>query len=141
MNKWNKLSMVVKEYSVWIIWWNVRNYASKKWWLILFVLQGGTHKNWELSSGGGTPCSIGFPHQVSVLGTHPYQCASWCCWESLASVNFFWRLFQCVCPFLMGDLQAHLPTPPQVNFFLIPGRKKSSKGNILLMWKRWNKKL
>ena len=65
---------------------------------------------------------------------------------------------------MMGGLHAHLPTPAQSvqqfltkksmtpkphppyspyltrsNFFSFPGWKKSSKGNILLMWKRWNK--
>ena len=41
---------------------------------------------------------------MSVLGTHLYQCASWRCCERLcsASVNFFWRLFQHVCPFHDG---------------------------------------
>ena len=68
--------------------------------------------------------------------------------------------------FMMADLQAHLPTPhwvfssfwpktawplcptlpihqisPGANFFcLFPQMKKSSKGSVLPMWKRWNKK-
>ena len=38
---------------------------------------------------------------MSALGTHLYQCTSWCCCERLhsASVNFFLRLFQLICPF------------------------------------------
>ena len=56
-------------------------------------------KKLELSSGGWAPCSTGFPLLVSVLGTHPYQCTSWHYCERLpsVSVNFFWRLIQCVC--------------------------------------------
>ena len=53
-------------------------------------VQWGTAKKPELSSGGQAPCSAGFPLQVSVLGTHLYQCTNRCC-ERLcsASVNFF----------------------------------------------------
>ena len=96
---------------------------------------------------------------MSILGTHPYQCTSWWCCErlGLASANFFWRL-NAFAHFMVGDLQAHLPTlcwvnfwpkiawPPLShlpyssdlalsNFFLLfvcsPRCKKSSKGNIL----------
>ena len=58
----------------------------------------------ELSFGGRAPCSTGFPQEVSVLETHLYQCTSWCCCERLHSTsrNFFWRLFQSICPFYDG---------------------------------------
>ena len=41
---------------------------------------------------------------MNVLGTHLHQCTSWRCCERLclASVNFFWRLFQRTCPFHDG---------------------------------------
>ena len=63
-----------------------------------------TSQKTELSSGGRAPCSTGFPHQVSILGTYPYQCTSWRCCERLrlASVTLFWRLFQHICPFRDG---------------------------------------
>ena len=120
----------------------------------------------ELSFGWWAPNSTGFPHWVSVLGTHLYQCTSWRCCERLhsASVNFFWRSCQCVCPFHEGwftSAPAHTslsaqqfwpktawpPCPtlpvhmfsPWVTFFCLSRRKKSTMGNILLMWKSWNK--
>ena len=60
-------------------------------------------------------CSTGFPCYVNVLGTHLYQCTNWHCYERLhlVSVNFFLRLFQ-LAQFIVGDLQAHLPTPHSV---------------------------
>ena len=120
----------------------------------------GNPPKMKLSSGGRDPCSTGFPYQVSVLGIHLYQCTSWYCCERLClgSVNFFWRLFQCVCPFHDGgftsapahttlNVQQFLtkngmrPYSPQATLlFCFPGWKKASKGNILPMWKRWNKK-
>ena len=114
---------------------------------------GGTHKNPKLSFGGWAPCSTGFPHWVSVLGTHLCQCTSWCCCERLrlASVNFFWRLYQLICPFhnrWITSAPAHIalnvqqfwtqngmtlkPHPPLFTWslpkwlFLFPGWKKSS---------------
>ena len=121
--------------------------------------KGGTPQKTELSSRGWAPCSTGLPHYVSVLGTQLCQCTSWHCCERLclASVNFFWRLFQCVYPFIMGGLQAPActalsvqqfltkngmtPCPtlpfqlilPEWLFFCFPGGKNSSKGNVLLM--------
>ena len=89
----------------------------------------------------------------------------WSCCERLdsASAIFFWRLFQCVCPFYDGwfknvpaqptlsvqqfltkwhDLHAppSLFTPHHPKWFAFPGWKKSSQGNVLPTWKRWNKK-
>ena len=57
-----------------------------------------------LSSGWWAPGSTGFPHYVSVVGSHLYQCSNWHCCErlSLASVDFFGRLFERVCPFHDG---------------------------------------
>ena len=37
----------------------------------------------ELSSRGQAPFRTGFPYEVSVLGTHLYQCTSWYCCERL----------------------------------------------------------
>ena len=80
--------------------------ASNYWYLCVNYLLWwrGLKKNLELSSGGWAPCSIGFPSEVSVVGTHLYPCTSWWCCEKLcsASVNFFRRLFQCICPFHDG---------------------------------------
>ena len=66
----------------------------------------------ELSSGGQTACSTGFPHYVSVLGTRLYQYASWHFCERLCSASefFFKNSFSIFVHFVMGDLQAHLPT-------------------------------
>ena len=85
-------------------------------------------------------------------------------WEAVFDFSgFFWRLFHCICPFHDGwfmSSSAHTTlsvqqfltkngwphVPPSLfthlvptNFFHFPGWKKSSKGNILPMWKRWNK--
>ena len=85
-------------------------------------------------------------------------------WEAVFS-EFFWRLFQCICPFHDGWFMCtpahtcwvfssfwqkwrvpHAPPSlftwscPKWLFFLTLDEKNCSKGNILLMWKRWNKK-
>ena len=77
------------------------------------MLQEGTPKNLEWSSGGQAPCSTGFLHKMSVLGTHLYWCTSWWCCERLdsVSVNFLEDSFDTLPHFVMGDLQAHLSTP------------------------------
>ena len=120
----------------------------------------------ELYSWGRVLCTTGFPHKGSVLGTHLYQCTRWHC-ERLcsASVDFFEDSLNMFAHFTMSDLRAHLPTPhwgfssfwpkmawplcPTFPIHLIlpdplfcccfPGWKKSSKGKVLPMWKRWNK--
>ena len=68
----------------------------------------GTTYIQEISTGGHDHCSIGFLCYVSVLGTHLFECACWHCCERLhfVSVNFFLRLFQCVCPFHDGWLSS-----------------------------------
>ena len=99
--------------------------------------------------------------------THLYQCTSWHCGERLhlASVEFL-KTFNVLVHFMMGDLWIHLLTPrwtfsnfgqkmawppcptlpihlisPWATFFCFLGwKRKSSKGNLLPMWKRWNKK-
>ena len=104
---------------------------------------------------------------MSVPGTHLYQCASWCCCEKLrsTSVNFSWRLFKTSLPisrwwlastpaYAMLSVQQFLtkngttPVPHCISlpnlvlsdfFFVFPWWKKSSKGNVLPMWKRWDK--
>ena len=65
----------------------------------------GVPKKMRLSSGGQAPCSMGFPHSVSVLGAHLYRRTSWHCCERLhsASVNFFEDSFNAFAYFLMGD--------------------------------------
>ena len=64
----------------------------------------------ELSSGGWAPCSTGFPHYMSILGTHLYQSTRWLCCERLcsASVIFSENSFSTFARFMMGDLQVHL---------------------------------
>ena len=133
--------------------------------LSLKSIQEKSTKKLELSSGEWAPHSIGFPCRLSVLGTHLYQCTSWCCGKRLhsASVNFFWRFFQCICLFHNGwfmILSAHTmlsiqqfltkmswplcpilpihPVLPQAAFvlFCFPRWKKSSEGKVLPTWKR-----
>ena len=122
----------------------------------------------ELSSCRQAPCSTGFPDQVNVLGTYLYQCTSWRCCERLcvASVNtaflkilsthlpiFQWVIYEHTCPHhslvsAVFDQKQHDPQCPTLpihpishpaNFFCFKGWEKSSKGNILPMWKKWNK--
>ena len=113
----------------------------------------------ELSSGGWAPCSTGFPHYMSILGTHLYQSTRWLCCERLcsASVIFSENSFSTFARFMMGDLQVHPPIPcwvfssfwpkpsmtpvthpphspnlAQSDFFCLPRwKKKSLKGNLL----------
>ena len=69
---------------------------------LLTTDKGGPQKL-ELSSGGQATRSTGFPHWVSVLGTHLYQCTNWWCCERLHLV--WWVLFEeslNVCPFYTG---------------------------------------
>ena len=133
---------------------------------LLLALQSHIIKTRIIFWGMG-PYRTGFPCWVSVLWTHLYHSTCWRCYERLcsASVNFFWRPFQHVWPFHDGwftSAPAHtvlsvqqfltkngmtpVPQPPYStdlnlsDFFLFPTMKKSSKGNILPMWKRWNKK-
>ena len=104
---------------------------------------------------------------MSVLGTRLYQYTNWHCCERLHldSVNFLEDSFNTFAHFMMGDLQTHLPTtlgvqqcltpkwhdphtPPSLFTWFLPKWlfclfsrwKKSSEGNILLMWNRWKKK-
>ena len=131
----------------------------------VFNIYGRTPKM-GLSFGGWDPCSKGFPCWESVLGTYLYQCSNWCCCERLCSTsaNFFGRLFQWVCPFHDAwftstsvhtalSVQQFWPKkecPPHatpysldltlLTFFGFTGWKMPSKRNIVLMWKRWNKK-
>ena len=122
----------------------------------------------ELSSGGWAPCNIQAsptrwvfqePICISVpAGVIVRGCI-------LLQRIFFWRLFQRVCPFHDGwwftsphhaecsavfDWKWHDPcalpsqfthSHPKQLLFCSPGWKKSSKGNILPMWKRQNKKM
>ena len=114
------------------------------------------------------PCSTGIPHEVSVLGTHLYQCTSWCCCErlflsSVIFLNFLnavpissWVIYKITCSHLIEcsavfdqkchdplcpTLTTHLISPWAKFFFCFHGWKVSSKGNVLQIWKRWNKKM
>ena len=71
----------------------------------------GTQKTPELSPGGQVPCSTGFPHEVSVLGTHLYQCTSWRCCERmhLALVISFEKSFSVFAHFMIDDLEHTWP--------------------------------
>ena len=119
----------------------------------------------ELSSGGQTPCSIGFSPgeyswnpcvsvpQLVLLWEAAFTFAEfwgktlWMCLPML-----WWVIYDHTCPhhsvfhsFWPKQHDPHAPpslfTPshPQVTLFCFPGCKQSSKRNILLMWKRWNK--
>ena len=116
----------------------------------------GDQKKLELTSGGRAPSSTGFLHEVSVLGTPLCHCCIRLQWM------FFQDSFNSFAHFTTGDLRVHLPTPrwafssflpkthgPQAPHSLVTRPhpewlfcfsrwKKSSKGNILPMWKRWN---
>ena len=104
---------------------------------------------------------------MSVLGTHLCQCTSWWYCERLcsASVNFFWRLSPCLpiswwviykhtcphqteCSAVFGQetawplcltLPIHTVSLWATFFCCFFRWKKSSKGNVLPMRKRWNK--
>ena len=120
--------------------------------------------------------------QVSVLRTLLHQCTGSCCERICsASVNFlffifcivlllfseyFWRLFQPICPFHDGWFMSapavsmlsaqqfltktivtpvlhpfYSPDTPPSDFFCFPIWKKSpQRETFLLMWKKWNKK-
>ena len=86
-----------------------------------FKVWGGTQKTPELSSGRQAPYRTSFPHWVSVLGTHMYQCTSWRCCERLHSAlkipsEFFLKDFQHVNSFHDGwfmNAPAHTPWSAQ----------------------------
>ena len=143
--------------------------AERNHYIVLIVvapfLGEGPPKKPELFLEGGPFVVQAYTTRWVVLGTHLYQCTNWHCERlCLASVNFFLILFQHVCPFHDGwltSIPAHLTVSAQQffwpktvwplsltlfarscpnNFFCFPRWKKSSKGNVLLMWKKWNKK-
>ena len=116
----------------------------------------GAPPKMELSSVKRISCSIGFPCEASVLGIHLHWCPSWHCCKRLnwlPWILFFEDSFNTFVHFMLGDLQAHLPTQhwvfssflpktawpqyptlsihlilPQVTFFCFPGWKKVLKG-------------
>ena len=120
-------------------------------------------ETWIISPGDWAPCSTGFSCNVSVLGTHLYPCSRWRCCERLrlASGNIFWETFNAFARFTMSDLPAHLLAwhwvfssfwpqivwllcltlpihlilPPATILCFPDRKKKSSKGNVLLMWR------
>ena len=67
--------------------------------------EGGDQKNPRIILEG-RPLVVQASPLVNVLGTHLYQCTSWCCCERLcsASVNFFEDSFDLFAHFIMGDL-------------------------------------
>ena len=100
---------------------------------------------------------------MSILGIHLYWCASWRCCERLhlSSVHFFlkilsmhlpiswWVIYKHTCPHCTEwsavfdqkwhDLHAlpyHSPDLTPSDFFVSPDEKKSSKGNVLPIWKK-----
>ena len=106
---------------------------------------------------------------MSVLGTHLYQCNSWrLLWEVVLTFSEFflkslsaglpisqWMIYKHSCLHstecsAVFDQKWHDPcappflftwSHPKWLFFCFTGWKKSSKGNILPMWDRWNKKM
>ena len=66
-------------------------------------MRGVPPKNQNCLLEGG-PLVVQASPTSCVLGTYLYPCTSWRCCERLrsASVNFFWRLFHCICPFHDG---------------------------------------
>ena len=122
----------------------------------------------ELSSGGQISCSTGFPRQMSVLGTCLYQCTTgvvvrgciqlqWIFWNTVSihlSISW-WVIYERTCPHhtecsAVFDQKQHDPhahpsySPnfaPRDFFCLFPLMKKPSKGNVLQMLKKRNKKM
>ena len=92
-------------------------WAWEKEWMNLSVVYENSNPmflwRWlqELSSGERGPWSTGFPCEVSVVGTHLYQCSSWRCCATLhlVSASFDEDSFKMFAHFMMGDLGAHLP--------------------------------
>ena len=115
------------------------------------------------------PCSTGFFPYVSVLGTRLYHRTSWRVVRGYIWLQWFffflktlsvhlpiswWVIYKCTCPhhayysavFDQNRHDPHVPPSlftqsyPKWLFVCFPGLKKYSKGYILPMWKRWNKK-
>ena len=145
--RWGHLPLVL---GLWPLNWN---YVPSQYWP---PLQGGTpHKETEFSSRKKT---VPIVVQASPQG----ECSRYpsvsvyhlvVLWEAAFSFSELFLKTQCVCPFHDGwfmSTPAHwafsrfLP-PSQFTQshldqrFLVSRWKNVSKGNILLMWKRWNK--
>ena len=127
---------------------------------------GGPPPKPELSSGGQGPCSTGFPCWVSSRNPSVSVYQLVLLWEA-ASVNFLGRLSthflisrqvicECTQPHciecsavLTKNGMTPLPQPPyspdlvlsNSSFVCFPGWKNFSKGNVLLIRKRRNKKM
>ena len=131
-------------------------------------IQGGSsQKKMELSSGGWAPCSTGFPPTSGECSGNPSVSVSQLVllWEaafgfsecffktlSMCSPMSRWMIYKCTWPHYIVRTagfhqKPHDPcAPPSLftrshggMFFCFPEWKKSSKRNILPMWKRWNK--
>ena len=76
------------------------------------MYKGVSPQNHNYLLEGGPPYSTGFCHYVIILGAHLYQCTSWhhCERLHLAFMNSLEDSFNAFFHFMMGDLQAHLPT-------------------------------
>ena len=126
-------------------------------------------KKWSYLLEGGPPLLHRLPPLSECSRTHLYQCTSWWWCERLCPVAtsfFFEGSCSILALFMMGDLWAHLPTLhwvfssfwpkttwPQCpnpysphlatsKFFLFPWCKNiSSRGNVLPMWMKQNKKV
>ena len=71
---------------------------------------------------------------MSVLGTNRYQWPSWCCERLyLASVNFSWKLFQCVCPF-HGGWFTNAPTPTVLSVQFLTRNSVTPMPHPLFTW-------
>ena len=114
----------------------------------VYIIWGRSPKM-ELCSRGWAPYNTGSPHpEVSVLGTHLYQCTSWHCCDRppWASVTFGGEDSQCVCPFCDGWFKS----PPAKNKLSVqqfchrqhepcapPSRFTYSCAELLFFWFPW----
>ena len=127
-------------------------------WSVMLCVRGRTQKPRIIF------CRVGLGECSSNPPVSVYQLAL--VWEAVFSFSkFFWSPLQCVCPFRDGWFTnapahttlsgqhfltkngvtpvPHLPYSPGLtlrDYFVSPDEKKFSKGNVLPMWKRWNKK-
>ena len=142
------------------------NNSNKSDYSLVIYTRQDTKKE-KLSSGEQAPCKWVFSPLGECsrnLSVSVYQLVM--LWEAVFGFSeFFWRLFQSICPFHDGWFMSapihttlsvqqfltrsgmtpipHPPYPPDLtlsNFFCFPRWIKPSKGNFLLMWKRWTQK-
>ena len=119
--------------------------------------QKNKQRNGEVSSGGWPIVGQASPtrwlfYKLSSISVSAHMVVRGCIWLLW---NFFGDYVNTFAHCMMSDCRGHLPTPhwvfsslwatrpvhpilPQGSFYFFPWMKKSSKGNVLPMWKRGN---